>query len=171
MPGNRSVLRDQLWDILQHGKGRLGRLFTMGLICLIILSIAILPLELMTFFKEFHFTLAVIEIIVTIFFTIEYILRIYAAPRPLAYIISFFGIIDLFSILPFYVGLLGTQYLRILRMTRLIRLLKVSHIEAAAASGQDQKIRDEVGLFEGESIEHVIARHPLFLLFGLVPPL
>lgn len=171
MPGHRSILRDQLWDILQHGKGRLGRLFTMGLICLIILSIALLPLELMKFFSQYHTTLAIIEVVLTIFFTMEYILRIYAAPRALAYITSFFGIVDLFSILPFYAGLLGTQYLRIFRMARLIRLLKVSHIEAAAVHGEEGMIRDEVGLFEGESIEHVVARHPLFLLFGLVPPL
>ena len=166
-----SVLRDQLWDILQHGKGQLGRLFSLILICLIILSIAILPLELIDFFSEYHETLIAIEIVLTSFFTLEYVLRIYAAPRPLGYVLSFFGMIDLLSVLPFYLGLIGTQYVRVFRVARLIRLLKISHIEAAAVSGKDDKIRDEVGLFPGESIEHIVARHPLFLFFGLVPPL
>lgn len=171
MAKKRSVLRDQLWDILHHGRGRLGRFFNIVLLCLITLSIAILPLEFIEFFKAYHAMLATIEVIVTIFFTVEYVLRIYAAPQTWGYTLSFFGMIDLFSILPFYIGLLGTQYFRILRLARLIRILKVSHIEAAAISGKEERIRDEVGLLPGESIEHIVARHPLFLLLGLFPPL
>jgi len=67
-----------------------------------------------------------IEIIATIIFTIEYILRIYVAQNKLKYIFSFYGIIDLISILPFYLSLAtDAQVLKILRIFRILRLFKL----------------------------------------------
>src|SRR3989338_621474 len=167
----QTLLRTQLWDILHSGKGKVGRVFTIFLIALILLSIALLPLEFTPIFERFDTVFIGVETTITIFFTIEYILRIYAAPSRLQYIFSFYGLIDLVAIAPFFIGLLHTDALRLLRLTRLLRILKISHIEAATAQNEQSAIDGNVGLFEGEQILHVISHHPLFLMFGLVPPL
>ena len=75
-----SKVREQLWDTLHHGKGHTGHAFNFGLLLLILLSLSILPLELTQAFARFHGALTVVEIIVTSVFTIEYLLRLYAAP-------------------------------------------------------------------------------------------
>ena len=66
----------------------------------------------------------------TILFSIEYLLRIYSHPKPLTYVFSFWGLIDLLSILPAYLSLVlaGTHFLtviRILRLARVFRILKL----------------------------------------------
>lgn len=63
------------------------------------------------------------EIVIVGFFTIEYFYRIYIAENKLKYIFSFYGLIDLMAILPFY--LLLVVDLRSLRLFRLLRLIKI----------------------------------------------
>lgn len=161
--------RQHLWDILHFGKGEAGHLFSRALIVLILLSIAILPLEFVTAFEEYHTALVAMEVALTALFTAEYLLRIYAAPSRFRYLFSFFGIIDLFSILPFYLGFLGTQYVRVFRLARLIRLLKLSRIEAAAEV--EKETATEVELLPSEHVEYVVSKHPIFLFLSLIPPL
>lgn len=168
---HQALLRIQLWDILQSGKGEWGRVFMVGLIGLILLSIAILPLEFIPMFEHFEKIFLAIEIIITILFTVEYILRIYAAPSRLHYIFSFYGLIDFVAIAPFFVGFFHTEALKLLRLTRLLRILKISHIQAATIQNEATTIEGNIGLFTDEHILYVVSRHPLFLMFGLVPPL
>jgi voltage-gated potassium channel len=68
-----------------------------------------------------------VEWVITIAFTLEYILRIYVSLRPLRYMRSFFGLIDLLSILPTYLDLLfpGVRYLSLLRVLRVLRIFRV----------------------------------------------
>lgn len=73
----------------------------------------------------------------TLLFTVEYILRLLAVRRPLRYARSFFGIVDLLSILPTYLSLFipGSQYLlviRVLRVLRIFRILKLANYVGAA---------------------------------------
>lgn len=71
-------------------------------------------------------TLVVFEIVVVALFTVEYVLRVWAAPNRLRYVFSVFGIIDLLSILP-TILLVGyeLQALRALRLIRVLRLFKL----------------------------------------------
>jgi voltage-gated potassium channel len=71
--------------------------------------------------------LIVLEWIFTLLFTIEYILRLISARRPLSYAISFFGIVDLISVLPTYLSLFlpGTRYLLVVRILRLLRVFRI----------------------------------------------
>lgn len=165
---DRLVLRKQLWRVLHHGHGLTGHAFNFLLVLFILLSIAILPLEFLPAFTRYHGTLLLIEIIVTSVFTIEYLLRVWAAPSRMRYIFSFFGVVDLLSILPFYLGLLGTQYIRVLR---LVRLLRLGEIEAAAAADEEDTMEHGIGIVEGEQVQHVITHHPVFLLYSCLPPL
>lgn len=63
----------------------------------------------------------------TIVFTIEYIFRIIVSRRPMGYIFSFYGIVDLLSILPTYINLIytGTRFLQVIRGLRLLRIFRV----------------------------------------------
>ena len=68
----------------------------------------------------------VAETIITIFFTIEYLLRLYVADKKMSYMFSFYGIVDLLAIAPFYIQLgVDMRSIRIFRMLRLIRLMKL----------------------------------------------
>ena len=63
----------------------------------------------------------------TIFFTIEYILRLYCSRHALSYAKSFFGIVDILAILPTYLSLLlpGTHYLTVIRILRVLRIFRI----------------------------------------------
>lgn len=78
-----------------------------------------------------------LEWLFTVVFTIEYIFRIIISRKPAKYILSFYGIIDLISIVPTYFSLVlnGSQYLltiRILRMLRIFRILKLTRFMSAS---------------------------------------
>ena len=68
-----------------------------------------------------------LEWIFTILFTVEYFLRLICVGRPLRYVTSFFGIIDLMAILPTYLSLLlpGSRYLVVIWSLRLLRIFRV----------------------------------------------
>lgn len=75
---------------------------------------------------EFHKFFSFSEYLIVIFFSIEYILRIYSSKNKFKYVFSFFGIIDILSILPFYLGLyVDLRILRSFRLLRVFRLLKI----------------------------------------------
>ncbi|MFV5684280.1 ion transporter [Flavobacterium sp. GB2R13] len=105
-----------------------GRLFDLVLLGIIVLSVIIVMLETVKGFdKKYHHELIILEWIITIFFTLEYILRIISLKKPLKYIFSFYGIIDLIATLPMYLSLFyfGTSILTIVRALRLLRLFKI----------------------------------------------
>jgi len=67
------------------------------------------------------------EWIFTILFTIEYILRLFSVGRPIKYVKSFFGVIDLLAILPTYLSLFipGSQLFLVIRVLRVVRIFRV----------------------------------------------
>jgi serine phosphatase RsbU (regulator of sigma subunit) len=66
-----------------------------------------------------------IEVVVVAVFSIEYLLRLIAAPRKLAFVFSFYGLVDLLAIAPFFLAGLDLRFLRALRVLRVLRILKV----------------------------------------------
>ena len=87
----------------------------------------------------------------TAIFAVEYVLRIYTHPEPRKYILSFYGMVDLFSVLPAFIALLfpDAQYLlvvRVIRMLRIFRVLKLApylsqaNFLLVALQGSRQKI-------------------------------
>jgi len=110
-----------------------GRAFDLIVQALILLSVitfsvATLP-DLDTGIREL---LEVTEVIVVIIFTCEYFLRMYVAERKVSYILSFYGLVDLIAIIPFYL-LPGVdlQSLRVFRLLSLFRLMKLSRYNRA----------------------------------------
>ncbi|MBT8187372.1 MAG: ion transporter [Croceitalea sp.] len=123
--------RRKVHEIIYGTHTPAGKLFDIILLVVIVYSIIIVMLESVPRYDvRFHSFFNISEWVVTILFTIEYILRIVAINKPKKYIFSFFGIIDLLSTIPKYLSifLVGSQYLtafRVLRLLRVFRILKL----------------------------------------------
>ncbi len=126
-------LQTKIHEIIFEAETPAGRLFDIGLIISIVLSVTIVMLDSVAGIRESHGELLYrLEWFITIGFTIEYCLRIYSIGQPLRYMTSFFGVIDLLAILPTYLSLLipGSQYfgvIRVLRVFRVFRVLKLAN--------------------------------------------
>ncbi len=100
----------------------------------IIVSIIVIMLETVTKFSKYNQLFLIIEYIAVIIFSIEYIARIIGSQKKMSYIFSFFGLIDLISILPTWLHisnltpLKSIRTLRILRFLRIMRLTKITRI-------------------------------------------
>jgi len=131
VPANRAEWRKQLYIIIFGSGTRAGRLFDISLLVLILVSIFCVMFESVPSFREIHGEdLRIAEWIFTIVFSIEYILRVLSTPQPKAYVKSFFGIIDLCSILPSFLSFYDTGYqgllvIRVIRLLRIFRILKL----------------------------------------------
>ncbi|GAB3671982.1 ion transporter [Salinisphaera aquimarina] len=124
-------LRTRLRDIIFGTDTPAGRIFDIALLVLIIGSVINLMLISVAAIEMRVGTLLHgLEWLFTLFFSIEYITRIYVARRRWAYIRSFYGLIDLVSILPLYLALIlpSAHYfvaVRVLRVMRIFRVLKL----------------------------------------------
>lgn len=73
----------------------------------------------------FNFFLNTLETISVLIFTIEYLLRVYSSEKRTRFVFSFFGLVDLLAIVPFYLSIgMDLRSLRAIRLFRLLRLLK-----------------------------------------------
>lgn len=110
-----------------------GKLFDLGIQALIILSLFTFSLEtLPDLSPQFRQALGIAEAVIVIIFTIEYALRVYVADSKTGYIFSFYGLVDFFAILPFYLALgVDMRTLRALRLLRLFRLFKLARYNRA----------------------------------------
>lgn len=124
------MLRKKIYTIIFESHTIGGKLFDLLLIVCILMSVLAVSLHSVQEINErWDESLTVAEWMFTILFTIEYLTRIYCSPNPRRYIFSFFGFVDLISILPTYISFLvsETQYfivIRILRVLRIFRILK-----------------------------------------------
>jgi voltage-gated potassium channel len=120
--------RAKIHEIIFEADTRAGKLFDVFLMIAIIISVAVVMLDSVDFYRKNNHELFLrIEYLFTALFTIEYLLRIYSIKKPKNYIFSFFGIIDLLSVLPTYLAAIipGAQTLLIIRMFRLLRVFRV----------------------------------------------
>lgn len=130
--------RKKLHTIIYEADTPAGKFFDLSLLVVILISVAAVMLESVASIKIKHgHLLAAIEWGVTIFFTIEYIARLFALNKPLKYVFSFYGIIDLLATIPQYIGLLfpGSGVLmsvRAVRLLRIFRVLKLVHFVGAS---------------------------------------
>lgn len=127
-PRVREGWRARWFDIVFHHERAPARNFDIALIVAILLSVVVVILDseagLQARWSDLFYTL---EWGFTLLFTAEYALRLLLVRRPLRYALSFFGIIDLLSVLPTYVSLLfaGSQVLLVVRLLRVLRIFRV----------------------------------------------
>ena len=136
------IMKDKmrLNNIVGNSDSRAGRIFDMVVMIAIIISLVVAFVETQpAVVGRFKDVLTVLEYVLTIFFTIEYILRIYCSSNPRSYIFSFFGIIDLLATLPLYLSFIpylsSARYLFILRVFRLTRIFRVLKLFAFINEG------------------------------------
>ena len=127
---DRPMTPRQRWlhEIIFEAETRAGKFFDLMLILTIALSVVVVMLDSVSDIHAEHGSvLRRLEWTITGLFTVEYALRIYCIGKPLRYVRSFFGVVDLLSILPTYLSLMlpGSQYLGVIRVLRLLRVFRV----------------------------------------------
>jgi voltage-gated potassium channel len=133
-PAHAGRLRSRLHEVIFEHHTRAGRLFDLILLVAISLSVLAVMLESVAEIRAEHGPLLLrIEWVFTILFTIEYVLRLASVRRPTRYARSFYGVVDLVSIIPTYLTLLplpadahALLLVRALRLLRVFRILKLS---------------------------------------------
>jgi len=124
--------RDKIHEIIFEADTPLGKLFDEFLIISILASVLVVMLDSVTWIRKDHEGLLyALEWFFTILFSVEYILRLISVKRPAKYATSFFGIVDLLTVIPTYLDIFlpGTRFLlaiRILRVLRIFRVLKLA---------------------------------------------
>ena len=129
--GSPGPARDATYRVIFQAETRRGRLFDLVLIVAILASVTVVMLDSVPeIAEEYHGLLRISEWIFTILFTIEYVARLWCVASRKKYALSFFGLIDLFAVIPTYLSVLlpGGEVLvvvRILRVLRVFRILKL----------------------------------------------
>lgn len=124
----RKSRKERLYHIVFGTDTVAGKQFDLVLLWLIVASVIIVVLEsvprLNVNYGDAFFG---IELFFTGLFTAEYLVRVAVSPRPLRYIFSYWGIIDLLGIMPFYLGLFseGYHYFVVFRLLRLLRVFRI----------------------------------------------
>ena len=141
----------ELKKIIERNDTAAGRVFDLFIQSLIIVSLACFSIETIPDLSEDTLlTLHIIEIAIVLIFTVEYLLRLFVTDRRLRFIFSFYGIIDLVAILPFYVASgIDLRSIRIFRLFRLLRTLKIFRYGKAAERFAKAflKVKEELVLF------------------------
>lgn len=120
--------RAKLHQIIYEADSPVGKIFDLVIIVAILFSILLVMLEsVKELDAKYHTFFNISEWVITILFTIEYILRVVSVKKPKAYIFSFYGIIDLLSTIPKYLSLIvgGAHALVALRGLRLLRIFRI----------------------------------------------
>lgn len=134
------LIRDKLNKIIFESDTKSGKLFDLILLWSILVSVIVVIFDSISgLHNKYDSGFYSIEWFFTIIFSVEYFLRIYSSHNRLKYIFSFWGIIDLLSIVPTYFSLFtyGYQYLlvvRIFRLLRVFRILKLVRFTNAAST-------------------------------------
>ncbi len=125
--------RGKLHQTIYESNTTAGKTFDILLLLLIIASIAVVMLDSIESYHRLYGRLFyVLEWTFTVLFTIEYILRLVSLQRPLGYVFSPLGIIDLLALIPsylsiFFVGAHSLLAFRALRLLRIFRIFKLTH--------------------------------------------
>jgi voltage-gated potassium channel len=124
----QNKLKSVLYEVIFGFESKAGKLFDLALIFMILTSVLAVMIDSVgEYHEQYGDLLYSLEWFFTIAFTIEYILRIYSSPHPRGYIFSFYGLIDLLSILPTYIAFLFPQsvYLTVVRILRVLRIFRI----------------------------------------------
>lgn len=155
MKDSFSDRRKRLHEIIFEADTSEGKTFDVILLVFIILSILIVNVESVpSINSKYGDELYIFEWILTIFFTIEYILRLYCSRKPLKYALSLYGLIDLLSILPtflsiFYAGSHSLMIIRALRLLRIFRIFKMVGFmhQGTVIAEALRRSRDKIAVF------------------------
>ena len=101
-----------------------GKTINLVIAGLVLLSSGIFVAETYNIPDAVRFQLDVIDTTILIIFAVEYVIRLWSAENKIKYIFSFYAIIDLMAMLPYFIGLVDISFIRILRWFRILRLIR-----------------------------------------------
>lgn len=141
-------------QIVENTDTRAGRTWDLAVQALILISLVSFSIEtLPKLGQETRFWLYVVEVVTVALFTMEYGLRILVADKRLGFIFSFYGLVDLVAILPFYISTgVDLRAVRVVRLFRVFRLFKFLRYTEAI-----QRFRDAFREIKEELVLYVIA--------------
>lgn len=122
------TLKERLFIIIFYADTPAGKAFDVALILGILGSVLVVMLDSVeSLNRTYGALLNGLEWFFTLLFTLEYLTRIYCSPEPKKYIFSFYGLVDLLSIVPTYLSLfvLNVDYLMVIRLLRVMRLFRI----------------------------------------------
>ena len=121
------MIKSKLREIVEDTTTKKGKYFDYFIQLIIILSLISFSLEtLPNISEDLRLILEKFELISIIIFSVEYLLRVLVSKKPFSYIFSFYGVIDILAILPFYLNrFLDLRFLRAFRVFRIFRALKL----------------------------------------------
>lgn len=139
------ILRQKIYIIIYGSSTVAGKTFDLLLLAVILLSVLLIMMASVARYDQQHHTFFVVsEWIITVFFSLEYILRIISNKKPLNYIFSFYGLVDLLSLLPMYLSFIipGSEALGVIRSLRLLRLFAI--LDLLPFLNQSSHIKDSL---------------------------
>ena len=150
-----SKIRKRMYETIFEADTRAGRLFDEILMGIILFSIILVMLESISSMRIKHIhLLRLLEWIITAVFTLEYFIRIWVVNKPVKYILSFYGLVDLFALLPTYLGFLfvGGHSLIVIRALRLLRVFRIMKLSRYTRAGRMiaaamWESREKIGIF------------------------
>jgi len=150
-------LKEKLQQIVIQSDTKPGRRFDFFIQFCIVLSLISFSIETVKNLSESTIIiLNWIELATVSIFSVEYVLRIWLSKHRLGYIFSFFGLIDLIAILPFYLSTgVDLRSIRILRLMRLFRILKLANYSDAIQTFQ-------------KAYTHIKAELTIFAVFSVL---
>ncbi len=177
---NLEKVRKYLYECFHNPADKKAQFINGAITFLILISIAVIPLHLISHWNGLEWmdsTLVLFDKIIVTIFTIEYLLRIWSSKNPRNFILSWEGIIDLFSILPFYFDRFGIlkesefafETFLLMRIVRVLRFTTMYGIEQEALSKCEKNTK--FYKIPGEKVERVVQKHPLIFVVGMILPL
>ena len=140
VPGNQSELgrpaggwRLRLYQVIFESETPEGRAFDKLIVAAILVSVGVVIADsVQPWHHRYRTAFDIAEWFFTVLFTLEYIARVVSVDRPLRYMRSFFGIIDLLAVLPTYLALFAPELhalidVRILRLLRIFRIFRLTN--------------------------------------------
>lgn len=125
----RQVLgRARLYRVVFESDTAAGRAFDLGLLVAIVLSVLVVGLETdNNLHRQFGPVFLMLEVLFSVLFSLEYLLRLLCSPQPLRYARSVLGVVDFLSSIPTLaaLGATGSEALAVIRIVRLLRVFRI----------------------------------------------
>lgn len=167
--------KERLHQIIFEADTPAGRAFDLALLGCIVIGVLVVMLDSVTdIHARYGRIIWIVEWVLTALFTVEYALRVWCLRRPLAYVVSFYGVVDLLAVVPTYLSLFvtGFQALLVIRSFRLLRVFRILELgellgEANELSAALRASRPKILVFLGTVlISATIIGSLMFLLEG-----
>jgi len=144
---------------------------------LIIVSLSVIPLEFLPLrYDGVAPRIDFIERLVVTIFLLEYVLRLWSAPKPMKFIFSWGGLIDLVAILPFFLErfdiIESVGIFLVLRLARVFKFINVFQREQSALMNVANRERyNQFRILEDEQIQRIVFKHPIVFLRNVTLPI